>query len=187
MTNLDSDRPGPRMWRTFEPGETTGMATRWTDENTAALKHGAWSERKISPVAAEMLTAVLDMAESDPQFEHLRTPMFRPALRAWVRCEARIERLATWLDDKQSETSPGDIDADEELRPAAQLLLRLEGQALKHRAQLGVDPASLARLRRDAGSALVSFDLASLLAELVPGGSPDGERDADDAHEHTDG
>lgn len=70
---------------------------------------------------------------------------------------------------------PGDLDSEEELRPAEMLLLRLEVQALKHRAQLGMDPLSLARLKRDAGSALVSFDPAKLLAELGSEGKPHAE------------
>lgn len=143
-------------WPPFEPG------------NTAAVRHGAWSDRKINPLAAELLTDVLDQAESDPDLAHLRTPIFRPALRAWARCEARIELVATWLEDRFLDATPGDLDSDGEVRPAADLLTRLEAQALKHRSALGLDPASMARLRRDAGSARVSFDLAALLATLDP-------------------
>jgi hypothetical protein len=174
-----------------ESSRSTGLPARgyvwenFTAGNEAALTHGAWSDRKVSPVAAEFLQGVLAQVQEDPQFEHLATPMFRPALRAWARCEARIELLSTWLDAKQTDLVPGDLDSEEELRPAAMLLARLEGQALKHRAQLGMDPLSFARLRRDAGSAVVSFDLAKLLADLDaagrsgPAGGPERERDAD--------
>jgi hypothetical protein len=161
---------GPPRW----PGDTRPP---FAPGNTAAERHGAWSERRVAPVAQELIDGLLEQAEADPQFAHLKTPVFRPALRAWARCEARIEVLASWLEDRTSGALPGDLDADDAVRPGAELLRRLEQQALRHRTQLAIDPASFARLRRDAGSALVSIDLAALIAGIDGAGS-EGERDA---------
>lgn len=170
---MTTSRPGfgPPRWE----GDTRPP---FAESNAMARKHGAWSDRKISPIAAELLADVDQLLADDPDLAHLTSPVFRPALRAWARTEARVELVAAWLDERTDGALPGDLDADGEIRPAADLLTRLEGQALKHRAQLGLDPTSMARLRRDAGSARASFDLAALLANL-PATDPTGD-DPDD-------
>ena len=78
-----------------------------------------------------------------------------PAVWAWVRCEARCELLTEWLGAKGS-----DLDGDENVRPAADLLNRLTKQAESMRSKLGLDPLSRARLGRDAAAGAV--DLARL-------------------------
>lgn len=165
---------GPPRWE----GDTRPP---FTAGNGAALVHGAWSKRRISPLASELLDDALAQAAADPDLAHLRTPLFRPALRAWARTEARVELVAVWLDDRTSDATPGDLTGEGEVRPAADLLTRLEGQALKHRAALGLDPASMARLRRDAGSARAHFDLAALIA-AVGDEKPDTDTDTDEDH-----
>lgn len=150
------------------PSSTPARGYSWPPfekDNTAAVRHGAWSARKISPIAEELAVDLLEVAAADPGLVHLTRPIFRPAIRAWARVEARIELLSTWLDARTAGADPGDLTADGDIRPAADLLARLEGQALKHRAQLGIDPTSLARLQRDATTAR-SFDLAALLSAV---------------------
>jgi Phage terminase, small subunit len=125
---------------------------RWADAtpgNTIALKHGAWSPRKIDPLAAEIIEQVTN------DLEWLR-PCDRPALHAWARAEARIQLLSEFLAER------GDLDDDGSVRPAADLLTRLETQAAGLRSRLGLDPLSRARLGRDVAASQV--DLARLWA-----------------------
>jgi len=58
-----------------------------------------------------------------------------------ARCEARIQLLTEYLTD-----AGGDLDDDGGVRAAADLLTRLESQAMNHRARIGLDPLSRARL-----------------------------------------
>lgn len=125
-------------WKTATPG------------NEIALRHGAWSPRKIDPLAAEMV----EQFASDLDWLQ---PCDRPAVWAWARCEARVQLLAEWLADR------GDLDDDGDVRPAADLLTRLETQAAGLRARLGLDPLARARLGRDVAAS--RLDLAKLWAD----------------------
>lgn len=142
-------------WPPFQPGHTVSM------------KHGAWSPRRVEPLALELVEATIEAATATgTTTSYLADPSYRPALYAWARCEAQIQLLTEWLMAKADETNAGGaIDPDGEIRPAAALLTRLEGQALKHRAQLGLDPLSRARLKRD--SAAAEVDVAQLLTRLA--------------------
>lgn len=130
-------------WEPFGPG------------NEVAVKHGAWSPRRVDPLATEMVATVADAT-------WLR-PADRPALWSWARCEARIQLVVEWLEAK------GDLSDDGEVRPAADLLTRLEAQASGLRARLGLDPLSRARLGRDVAAQQV--DLARLWATNPPDGA----------------
>ena len=125
-------------WEPFEAG------------NQVALKHGAWSPRRVDPRASELVELVSPTVS-------WWTPADRPAVWAWARCEARIELLVEYLAEL------GDLDDAGDVRPASDLLTRLESQAMGHRARLGLDPLSRARLGRDTAAAQV--DLARLWAE----------------------
>ncbi|HXN61400.1 MAG TPA: hypothetical protein VN886_13200 [Acidimicrobiales bacterium] len=133
-------RPPARRysWPTATPG------------NTIAMRHGAWSPRRIDPRAQELVDAI---APGVTWWQ----PCDWPAVWAWARIEARVELLTEWLADKG-----GDLDADDTVRPAADLLTRLTVQAANMRARLGLDPLSRARLGRDTAAA--SVDLARLWA-----------------------
>jgi len=126
---------------------------KWADAthgNTLALRHGAYSPRRVDPLAAELVeqvTGYIDwLRESDT-----------PALWAWARVEARIQLVSEYLIDQG-----GDIDGDGTVRPAADLLMRLESKAESMRSRLGLDPLSRARLGRDVAASQV--DLARLWA-----------------------
>lgn len=139
-------------WAPFEPG------------NQAALRHGAWSPRLVDPVAAEIVERMrADATEPGSPVAYLADPTYAASVAAWARVEARIQLLTEYLSG-----AGGDLDAEGAVRPAADLLTRLEGQAEKARARLGLDPLSRARLGRDVTAS--QMDLARLLAGL---GAPD--------------
>lgn len=137
-TERDDYRP-PRgySWAPLQPG------------HTLTLRHGAYSPRKVDPLARELVEQVagdLDYLAADPSY--------RPALWAWARAEARVQLLSEYIDEH------GPLEADGTPRPALDALHRFERLASEARARLGLDPLSRARLGRDVTSA--QFDLAKL-------------------------
>lgn len=130
-----------------------GHAPKWPDferGNRIAERHGAYSPRRVDPLAAELVEQV------GSELEWLR-PCDRPALWAWARTEARVQLVSDWLVERG-----GDIADDGAVRPAADLLTRLESRAESLRARLGIDPLSRARLGRDVAAS--RLDLARLWA-----------------------
>ncbi len=105
--------------------------------NAVALQHGAYSSRVVEPVAVR-LAAELEAAS--PEW---LADVDRAAVDAYARAEARVEVLARWLDEH------GMLADDGKVRPAADLLVRLERLAADARSRLGLDPLSRARLGRD--------------------------------------
>lgn len=135
-------------WPPFQPGNQIG------------LRHGAFSPRRLEPLADELLERAIG-SES-----YLAEPDYRPALEAWARAEARCILVAEWLAEN------GILDGRGRPRPAADYAIRLERLASEHRARLGLDPLSRARLGRDVTS--TKADLARLWAEQA-------RQEADDA------
>lgn len=133
-------QPGPP----FEPG------------NTVALKHGAYSPRRVDPLATEILDAVLPTVT-------WWQPADMPAVWAWAQTEARIQLIREWLAEQG-----GDLhDTPEELgavRSAAAFVVKLETMAARARADLGLTPSARARLGRDTAAGQV--DVAKLMAVL---------------------
>lgn len=155
--------PGQR--RPFEPGHE--LSTR----------HGAYSPRKVDPLAAEMV-ALVDGDES----VHWLTAADRPALWSWARAEAQAQLLVEFLEraGQASGDGVGDL-GSERVLAAYGLLHRAEARAATLRARLGLDPLARARLGRDVAAARV--DMARLLsdareeqeaAERVPSERGDG-------------
>lgn len=169
----DADDPGeeierPSWWRPpapYEPG------------NLAALKHGAYSPRRVDPLATELVDATLEAAAAPGSSTGFLTePSYRPAVWAWARAEAKIQLLTEYLEDHG-----GDIDAEGEIRGAASLLEKVERRCESLRARLGLDPLARARLGRDVAAG--SVDVARLMAALeaaTKGDEPDDDREDDD-------
>lgn len=106
------------------------------------MKHGAGSPRRVDPVAAELVAALLE----DEAVAYLRAPRFGAAVRAWAVAEAKCALVSAWVDgmsveaaasSKQGQTSP------------LELLRKWETTAQTHRGRLGLDPVSAARLGKD--------------------------------------
>lgn len=125
---------------------------RWADAtpgNDLALKHGAYSERRVEPIAVELAAGITTVRPD------LAEPRFVFAVRAWARAEARVANVEDWLVDR------GLLGDDGDPRPATELLLKLERQAADLRARLGLDPrsdAQLSRERTDATRSAVDLD-----------------------------
>lgn len=128
--------------------EFPGQREPFTEGNTAAEVHGARSERKIGPRAAELAAALL----ADPATpQHLRRPEFGPAVQAWARAEAVASLLFDWLADL-------DITVMTTPRKAAtkapvDLWRSADAHAATLRARLGLDPLAAARIAKDLGLA----------------------------------
>lgn len=141
----------PAAWQPT-PARRYRWATAWPG-NELAVKHGAWSPRRVEPLAAEILRATQETVT-----------WWRPADEAsawaWARTEARVQLITKWLID-----CGGDLDDEGEVRGAARELDRLEARAESLRSTLGLDPLSRARLGRDVAAGQV--DVARLWAAMA--------------------
>ena len=137
-----------------DPDYRPARGYRWEDAkpgNKLAVKHGAWSPTIYGPVAAELVAGVL---EARPQLDTYRT-----AVAAWADVEARCLVLRAYMDEH------GMLDPDGGVRPAADLLVKLERQADKARQRLGLDPKADAELARATAEAHhAAADLESVRA-----------------------
>lgn len=132
-----------------EPGSLPARGYSWPPfgaANDAAVTHGAYSERKVHPIAAELAAGVVvlfpDVADQRHAF----------AVRAWARAEARVALLEDWLVGRDL------VDGDGEPLGAVTLLLRAEKVAADLRARLGLDPKSHAELARSRAEAHRSIE-----------------------------
>lgn len=145
-------------WAPFEPGNSVG------------LRHGAWSVRRVDPVATSLVEQLL----ADDDVAYLREPRWAAAVAAWGRCEARVELLLTYIAGLAVEGQLGDLD-DPKVVTAYKLLERFEASAVQQRGRLGLDPLSASRIGRDKAAAGV--DVARLMAALAED-YDDGDGDA---------
>jgi hypothetical protein len=103
-------------------------------ENDAAATHGAYSQRKVSPVAEEIgeqLPAVAPWCRSDA-FAGARASL------AWVEAQARLVRA--YVDEH------GVLDGEGKPRSAALYLDKLEARLGSLRGELALTPQSMGRL-----------------------------------------
>ena len=128
---------------------------------------GAWSERKIAPLAAE----IEQTARSSPSWpSYLDGPEYGAAVTAWARAEAVVNLLWRWL-DQHAEQGLDELLADthheqtdeqvigkgrsrrmttgRRVASVLEQLRRWESAAAGHRARLGLDPLSRAKLGKD--------------------------------------
>lgn len=138
--------------------------------HTLSLKHGAYSPRRVEPLAEELVESTLAAAaDRGSVTAYLSEPSYRPSLWAWARAEAKVQLLTEWLMDRG-----GDLDEDGEVRSAAALLERVERRAVTLRARLGLDPLSRAKLGRDVAAG--SLSVAQLMSML---GDDPGDEEGD--------
>lgn len=125
-----------------------------------SLRHGAFSPRKIDPLAEQYAQGLMDHGDA-----YLRQPVYRAAVWAWARAEAQCQLLTEYLVDKAKAAGNEVGNLDDDATKAAYLLLhRAENRANTLRARLGLDPLSRARLGKDAAAG--SLDAARMMAEL---------------------
>lgn len=166
-------------WTPAFPGQRppfrAGNEHRAGEGNTLSTRHGAYSSRTVAPLAAE-IEAAARADESWPPY--LTDPSYAPAVAAWATAEAvcvLLRRHVAGLDladaiaetaDEESTTERGEggstrTTRTRRTRSALDLLHRSESSAATHRARLGLDPASRARLGRDVTAA--QTDLVQML------------------------
>ena len=129
---------------------------RWepfAEGNAASVRHGAFSERRIAPLADRARSGLLDAAP------WLASPAFAPAVEAWARAEARVALVDTYVAEQ------GPLDENGKPRPAIELLIRLERLAFTLRQAVGLDPASRARIERDLAAGVHDLNLSDAIAE----------------------
>jgi hypothetical protein len=147
-------------WRQFEAG------------HELRLEHGAWSERRVDPLAAELAAALL---EDRPELA-----AYPESVRAWSRAEARV----VLFEDFHARV--GFLTGDGEVRGGGRVR-EYEVLAANLRARLGLDPVSDVQLQKARAEAVhLVVDLGSIRergrqalerrrAELAAGGDQETE------------
>lgn len=140
--------------------EFEGQRPPFQPGHELSMRHGAYSPRRVDPLATDLVQHVLDVAEVEGM-SFLTQASYRLALWAWARAEAKVQLLEEYLEDHAA--AGRSLDEDGDVMAAALLLERVERRAITLRARLGLDPISRARLGRDV--AAQNVDLARLWAE----------------------
>lgn len=161
------------------PGEASGVPARgysWPPferGHELSLKYGAHSPRKVDPIAAAFVDGLLEVAKD--QAPHLLQPIFRPAVEAWARAEARVQLLLDWVGGMTVECQ---TDHGAGKRSPVELLAKFETQAATARARLGMDPVSAAKLARDL-SAKRAMDRGGISSLVEQGRAVERQREQD--------
>jgi hypothetical protein len=161
----------------FQPGNTVGRQVEAGNE--LAAKHGAYSPRRVDPLARDLVDLMLD----DPALGYLKAPAYRPELWAWARAEARVQLLEEYLGGRVSDDEAVPDPGDERVRSAELALHRAEARAASGRNRLGLNPLARAKLGKDvAQGQAANADVARIMAQLerleLDGTLPPGWSDA---------
>lgn len=151
----------------------TGQRPPFTEGNTVAARHGAYSDALVRPRAREVADRMAAAGELPPYL--LSDPSYRQAVTSYTTTLARIEAVEEWLEGHAVDGRPVEVDDEGAVRGAAILLDRLRNRAMKEREQLGLTPLSRAKLGKDIAAARV--DVAAWLAEqraAAEGGATEG-------------
>lgn len=150
----------------FAPGNEHAVAPG----NDTAVQHGAYSQRKVGDVAAEVLDEWRAGDDWPPQLDAAR---FGNAVRAAAWAEATCRLLRSYIAERESitdllvegttaETSTTEVVSDKKtwtrsagkrVHSAVALLERWEATAARRRAELGLTPASETKLSRNVAMA----------------------------------
>lgn len=170
----DDPRP-PRdySWAPFAPG------------HEVTLQHGAYSERKLAPLAAEIEQR---WRRESTWPTYLADPMYDDAVTTAARAQATYELLFAFVagrdigeamteqlhEEVQETAGRGQprrrVTSARRTSNALQLLFKAEAAAARARAEIGFSPVSRAKLSRDMTATAVQANLATLQsagAELV--------------------
>lgn len=161
MTPAPEDTPTRDGWVPSFPGQRPPFApgNEWAvgPGNEIATRHGAYSPRRVDPLAAE----IADLLLADDSTPWLREPSMRLAVWALARAEARVQLLVEWVDGMEIAAA---AQSDRGQTSPLELLRRFEETASRHRSNLGLDPMHRARLGKDLASTNASLDLSTMLA-----------------------
>jgi hypothetical protein len=145
--------------------EFPGQRPPFAPGNQLGVRHGAFSEARVLPLAGRILAAMLADEDCPP---YLHQSKFTRALQAWSRAEAQAEVIQSYLDsmtvdEALSEVTEGTEGEDRLSAPgsvkrtlhqrkrlsALDALHRAESRAQSLRRELGLSPSSYAALARD--------------------------------------
>lgn len=138
----------PEVWTPVFSGQRPPFAPG----HELSLQHGAFSPRKVGPLAEELVSLLL----ADETLGYLAAPSYRPAIYAWARAEARVQLLEEYLGEQVEKL------ASDRVQIAYGLLLKFSSRAESGRRQLGLDPLSRARLGKDVAQGQAA-DAATML------------------------
>jgi hypothetical protein len=119
-----------RRWEPFELG------------NTVALRHGAYSQRLVGPLAEEIGAELAEIVAGTPA----EAPMFAAARSALALKLARLRHVTAWIAEHHAGLP---LDADGNPLPAAKLEAELLAGIEKSLDALGLTPTAAARLGVD--------------------------------------
>lgn len=97
------------------------------------MRSGAWSERKLAPIAKRLEEEILELAP------WCARPAFATAVRAWAWAEAACELYRAWFGQVGLRDAEGQL-------TGLQNWDRCEARAAKLRSRLSLDPNALAKL-----------------------------------------
>ncbi|MBT8159320.1 MULTISPECIES: hypothetical protein [Arthrobacter] len=137
--------------------EFEGQRPPFAPGNELAVKHGARSPRKVDPVAEALAVELL----ADDALAYLRAPRFAAAVQAWAQAEAKVALVADWLDGMGMEQA---TQSGQGRMSPLELWRKLDSAAAGHRARLGLDPLSAARLGKDVAQGRQADAAATLTA-----------------------
>lgn len=162
-------------WVPAFPGQRPPFAkgNRLSVGNFGNLRHGAYSPRRVNPIALTFIEEVL----TDPATAYLAAPRYQAALWGWAVAAARVQLIGDWVDGmdirQAADSKRGQVSPLELLR---RWMATLQTAA----ARIGLDPLSAARLGKDIAqgrhaNADAALMLTRLRAEHDIGTSQDGE------------
>lgn len=134
------------------------------------LTHGAYSDRKVLPVARLVVEELL----ADPGAVHLQATIWRGAVDAYGRAQARVLLMTKWLEEHET----GGVTSEGDVLPVVRALKDWESRVERHRRELGLTPLARARLGRDVAqgrAADAAAELTRMREEHTRAGQDDGQ------------
>lgn len=148
-----------------------GNEHRVVEGNALARTHGAYSATAVQPLAEEIEQRARADASWPP---YLTDPSYGHGVEAWAHAEAVVVLLRRYLAERPFGDGMADTSTEEtheqrrkgsstrlttgrRTRAALDMLSRWEATASSHRARLGLDPLSRAKLGRDITATQVDF------------------------------
>ena len=117
----------------FMPGNQVSVGNR------GPLLHGAYSLRRVEPLAAALVKEML----AEPDLDYLHAPKFRGALWDWARAEARSRLVNEWAAGLSMEEATAEPDGrTAPLELARQLTVRAANMGDR----IGLSPAAAANM-----------------------------------------
>jgi hypothetical protein len=141
------------------------------EKNTYAVTHGGWTLKDTDAEVQELVALYQAYATAEASsVPWLRDPTYSPVLSKWALVMRRIQRLQSRLHEHEDQCQ-----GCEQCRAWDQQLWRWIGTATKLAGELGLTPASRARLLKDGTEAArTGFDLE----QVKKAGAATQEREA---------